>query len=292
MARYCSECGKEGGFLDFDIKYRKLPLSKERMLCLNCYDKIFPKENAEHQKIQRERNEENQNILWWKDRILRTFYEGTIKQLCHEQAIPIMQKRWTEAVSRRGTRYQRQYNYYYTYDELVSSLRAHVDLYTILDFAKKKNIPVRDVELEIDQYYRKKKQIANPIAPHVNDEVFLKILEKIDSFKPLLKNYPDEFAYQLDLGRYLLQYFPNATLEEQRSSARPDITIDDIAIEIKGPTLEIGLQSIADKCLRYPLYFEKGLIIVLFDIRITSRFLEDWKKGLQNKFPHVIVICK
>lgn len=281
MARYCSECGKEGGFFDFEIKSRTLPLSKERVLCLNCYNKIYPKENEEYQKI-----------MHWKNRILRSFYEGTVKQLCREQGIHLMQKRWTEAVSRRGTRYQRQYNYYFTYEELVIALIKHVSLQKILDFAKRMNIPIREVQLEIDQYYTKKKLAEDPSLSQVNDGVYQKILEKIDSFKPLLPYYPNELPYQIDLARYLLQYFPSVKIEEQRSSARPDITVDNVAIEVKGPTYEVGLQSIADKCLRYPLYFEKGLIIVLFDIKVTSRMLEDWQKGVRSKFPHVVVRCK
>jgi hypothetical protein len=281
MARYCTECRKIGGFFDFDIKDRNLPISNSRILCSSCYNEIFAKENAEYQKI-----------MQWKSRILRTFYEGTVKQFCHEQGINTMEKRWTTAVSRRGTRYQRQYTYYFTYEELVTALMKHISLQKTLDFAKKKNIPVRDIELEVDQYYTKKKQIHEPDFSQINDDVYKKILEKIDQFKPLLPFYPNELSYQLDLGRYLLQYFPTAKLEQQRSSARPDITIDNIAIEIKGPTYEKGLQSIADKCLRYPLYFEKGLIIVLFDVKVTSRFLEDWQKGLQNKYPHVVIRCK
>lgn len=231
--------------------------------------------------------------MGWKSRILRSFYEGTIKQLCREQGISTMEKRWTTAVSRKGTRYQRQYTYYFTYEELVATLMKYVSLQKILDFAKKKGVPVHDVELEIDQYYSKKNHIEKPTAiPQINDGVFNQILEKIDQFKPLLPFYPNELSYQLDLGRYLLQYFPSTKLEQQRSSARPDIVINDIAIEIKGPTYEDGLRSIADKCLRYPLYFEKGLIIVLFDVKITSRYIDDFKKGLQNKFPHVVIRCK
>jgi hypothetical protein len=292
MVRYCSECGKEGGFFEFDIKTRVLPLSKARMLCLSCYDKIFAKENPEYQKIVQQKKAENEKIMKWKNRILRSFYEGTVKQLCHEKGISIMEKRWTTATSRRGTTYDRQYNYYFTYEQLIPVLMNSVSLNDLLDFAKKKNIPVRDIELEVDQYYAKKKQVQEPHVPQMNDDVYKKILEKIDLFKPLLPYYPNELSYQLDLGRYLLQYFPTAKLEQQRSSARPDITIDNIAIEIKGPTYEEGLRSIADKCLRYPLYFEKGLIIVLFDVKVTSRYIEDWQKGLQNKFPHVVIRCK
>lgn len=282
MVRYCSQCGKEGGFFDFDIKQRSLPLSKERVLCSSCYNIIYPKENAEYQQI-----------MQWKSRVLRSFYEGTVKQFCHEQGISTMEKRWTTAVSRKGTRYQRQYNYYFTYEELVTALIRYVSLQRILDFAKKKGVPVHDVELEIDQYKSKKKQMEKPAtAPQMNDGMFNQILEKIDLFKPLLPSYPNELSYQLDLGRYLLQYFPTAQLEQQRSSARPDIVIGDIAIEIKGPTNEDGLRSIADKCLRYPLYFEKGLIIVLFDVKVTSRYIDDFKRGLQNKFPQVVIKCK
>jgi len=297
MVRYCSECNREGGF--FDIKNRNLPISNQRMLCSDCYEKIFIKEYAENeiilqekQKILQEKREEKQKIWEWKNRILRQFYEGTIKQLCHEQGIHTMEKRWTTAVSRRGTSYNRQYTYYFTYEELVGSLSEYVSLQNIMDYAKKKNIPIRDIELEIDQYYTKKKQTKEPAVSQINDETLKKIVEKIDQFKPLLPFYPNELSYQLDLGRYLLQYFPNAKLEEQRSSARPDITIENVAIEIKGPTYEEGLRTIADKCIRYPLYFEKGLIIVLFDVKVTRRYIEDWQKGLQNKFPHVVVICK
>ena len=281
MPKYCTNCGKEGGFFDFEIRFRNLPISNKKMLCSNCYNEIFTKENIEYQKI-----------MQWKNSVLRLFYEGTLKQLCHEQGISTMEKRWTTAVSRRGTRYKRQYNYYFTYEELVSKLIRNVSLGKLLDFAKKKNIPVRDIELEIDKFYTEKKLIENPNISQVNNELYQKILEKIDQFKPLLPFYPNELSYQLDLGRYLIQYFPNAKLEEQRSSARPDIVIDNIAIEIKGPTYEEGLRSIADKCLRYPLYFEKGLIIVLFDVKVTNRYIEDWKIGLINKFPNTTIIKK
>jgi len=279
MVRYCSECKNEGGF--FEIKNRDLPLSKTRELCPYCYNKIFSKENAELQKI-----------MEWKNRIIRTFYEGTVVQLCREQGIDTMEKRWTTAVSRRGTRYKRQYNYYFTFEELVSLLMKKVSMKNTIDFAKRKGVPIREILLEIDQYYAKKNHVNDPGVADINDGQYLKILEKIDLFKPLLPYYPNELPYQVDLARYLMQYFPNAHVEEQRSSARPDIIIDSIAIEIKGPTSERELDTIANKCLRYPLYFEKGLIIVLFDVKVTSRYLDDWQMGLKGKFPHVAIKCK
>jgi hypothetical protein len=81
-------------------------------------------------------------------------------------------------------------------------------------------------------------------------------------------------------------------VECQIGSARPDIVIEDIAIEIKGPTTEEGLRSIADKCLRYHHHFKK-MIVVLFDIQTkTSRFFNEWEEGLKKHFPDVIVIKK
>ena len=120
-------------------------------------------------------------------------------------------------------------------------------------------------------------------------DLFLSVVDAIKAFKPLLPDYPNELPYHVDLARWLEPKFPMLRVEEQIGSARPDIVIEDIAIEIKGPTHEDGLRSIADKCLRYSLYFEKGLIIVLFDVKVTSRYIDDLKKGLQNKFPHVVI---
>jgi len=278
MPRCCSECGKEGGF--FEIRNQNLPLSNTRLLCSKCYSELFYKEKEEYQKI-----------IQWKNRILRSFYEGTVVQLCREQGIDTMEKRWTTATSRKGTRYQRQYNYYFTYEELIDRLMKKVTLKSVIDFAKRKGVPIREVLLEIDQY-KIQKNLNSPHGEESNNEEYQKILDKIDLFKPLLPYYPNELPYQIDLARYLLQYFPNAQVEEQRSSARPDIIIDNIAIEIKGPTGERELDTIANKCLRYSLYFEKGLIIVLFDVKVTSRYLDDWQKGVKEKFPHVVIRCK
>jgi hypothetical protein len=268
MVRLCSDCGKICGFLE--IRKEDSHAGASELLCSNCYARI----------------------CHWKSRILRTFFEGTLKQFCREFAIPTSEQRSTTARSRHGTHYKRYVTYHFTYEELIGEAIKQVSLHNVIEFSKKKGVPIRDLLLEIDQYYTKKKLVYDAGNSQINDDLYQKILEKIDLFKPLLPYYPNELSYQLDLGRYLLQYFPTAKLEEQRSSARPDIIIDNIAIEIKGPTYEEGLRSIADKCLRYPLYFEKGLIIVLFDVKITSRYLEDWQKGLQEKFPHVVIKCK
>jgi hypothetical protein len=268
MVRLCSDCGRICGLLE--IRKQDSHTGSSELLCSDCYGRICS----------------------WKNRILRTFFEGTLKQFCREFSIPTSEQRSTTARSRHGTRYKRYVTYHFTYEELIGKAIHTVSLHHVIEFSKKKGVPIRDILLEIDQYYTKKKLVQEPVVSQINDGTYQKILEKIDLFKPLLPYYPNELPYQIDLARYLLQHFPSAKLEEQRSSARPDIIIDNIAIEIKGPTTERELDTIANKCIRYPLYFEKGLIIVLFDVKVTSRYLEDWQRGLQGKFPQVTIKCK
>ena len=73
-------------------------------------------------------------------------------------------------------------------------------------------------------------------------------------------------------------------------STRPDIITRGVAIEIKGPTSMRDLQTIADKCLRYPQYFPNGMICVLFNVSITDQLYFDWLNGMKRDFPDVKVI--
>jgi len=279
MTRFCPECGIEGGMLE--IRNRKLPLSGQKLLCKNCYKIIHSKEQ-----------EELNQICQWKETILRRFYEGTLKQLCREAGVPVSEKRWTTATSRHGTRYKREYTHYYNYEELINQLITTARLEDIVDFAKRKRVPIREVESEIDKYYANKEFIENKQIQNIDDDKYKQILDLIQKFEPIIENYPNELPYQIDLARYLMQYFPNTKVELQKGSARPDIIIDNIAIEIKGPTWENGLQTIADKCLRYPQYFERGFIIVLFDLQVTNRYFNDWANGLKEKFPDITILKK
>ena len=99
---------------------------------------------------------------------------------------------------------------------MVTNISNFVSLDKIVDFAKSKNIPIREVELEIDQYYAKKIRVEAPHVAEADDGQFSKILDKIRGFKPLLPFYPNELPYQVDLSRYLLQFFPQLRVEHQR----------------------------------------------------------------------------
>jgi len=116
------------------------------------------------------------------------------------------------------------------------------------------------------------------------------IIEAIKSFKPFME-YGEERSYQIDLARWLHSKYSNLKIEQTSGSTRPDIIIGNLAIEIKGPTYDVDLQTIADKCLRYSQHYEK-MIVVLFNVHVNEGRYNEWLKGMQKTFPDVIIIKK
>ncbi|HUU63056.1 MAG TPA: hypothetical protein VMX96_03945 [Dehalococcoidia bacterium] len=122
------------------------------------------------------------------------------------------------------------------------------------------------------------------------EELINRITGAIERFPPARK-YRDEFPYQTDLHGWLIAQFPSTKIEIQRGSSRPDIIVDNIAIEVKGPTRTSDLVTIADKCIRYGQHFD-GPIIVLFELDVSEKRYYEWKKGLENTYPNARVIRK
>jgi Ca2+/Na+ antiporter len=119
-----------------------------------------------------------------------------------------------------------------------------------------------------------------------------RIVDEIEKFKPARERFGHEFSYQLNLHGFLSKTFPQAVIERQKGSSRPDIVIDDVAIEIKGPTGKSELQTIADKLLRYPQHY-KDIIVVLFEMQhINQRYYDEWRDGLKKTYPNVRIIEK
>lgn len=116
------------------------------------------------------------------------------------------------------------------------------------------------------------------------------VVGKIEDFKQC-RNYHDEFSYQIELVGWLKSEFPNADIEQQKGSSRPDIVVRDVAIEVKGPTRTADLRTIADKCMRYCQHY-KELIVVLFEVDASERRYEEWERGMKNTFPNVKIIRK
>lgn len=120
--------------------------------------------------------------------------------------------------------------------------------------------------------------------------MFDEVVAEIEKFKLPRRQLKIEESYHLSLYTWLKKSFPSAKIEEQRDGARPDISIDDITIEVKGPTKNQDLNSIANKCLIYPEHFPDGLIIVLFDINVGNHRYNEWLKGMRRTHPDVRVI--
>ena len=108
----------------------------------------------------------------------------------------------------------------------------------------------------------------------------------IEGFHPA-RNFGREIRYQDELYGYLLgKLGKGVTIEKQRNRSRPDIVVGNIAIEVKGPTTNPGLATIADKIARYRLYFS-GIVCVLFDVQDETHY-QEWLKGIRN--PTVVFI--
>ncbi len=115
-----------------------------------------------------------------------------------------------------------------------------------------------------------------------------RVLKAIKEFEPS-RRWKTEEGYQGELQGYLRTHFPNSKVEVQRGRSRPDIVIEDIAIEVKGPTLSKDLQTIADKAMRYAKHFD-FLIVVLFRVQAHPRMYSEWKDALKSQYPDVEVV--
>ena len=85
--------------------------------------------------------------------------------------------------------------------------------------------------------------------------------------------------------------FPSARIEIQTGASRPDIVIEDIAIEVKGPTDNNALDTLTTKCLKYSRYYNK-IILCLFEPVFSESNFREIEAGIEQHFPHVRVVRK
>ena len=100
---------------------------------------------------------------------------------------------------------------------------------------------------------------------NLQDPLFDRIVAAIEMFEPACQ-WKREREYQIDLAGYLKRQFPDLELyvEPQRGASRPDLAINDVAIEVKGPTTSQDLSTIPEKIARYSNYYQ-SLVFVLFE---------------------------
>jgi len=175
--------------------------------------------------------------------------------------------------------------------ELISKIVKKLSFKSILFYINIWNINIKDITGEIEDYLIKWKinQLEKKTKQNKNNNLLLDVERTIYKFKPFRK-YKYEFEYQDTLASFIKAKYPDTKIEVSSNSTRPDIYVNGIAIEVKGPTFETDLQTIADKCIRYTQNFPNGLICVLFDIKVSENRYKDWLNGMKNNFPEIKII--
>ena len=182
--------------------------------------------------------------------------------------------------------------------DFIYELSNNLKLEQIRNYANRHKIRVEDIisnyEKELkeikDTESKKYDELDNSIRPYGNDKDFRELILKINQFNPS-KKWTYEEGYQAELQGYLKREFTNSVVEVQTGASRPDIVINDIAIEIKGPTDNAALLTLGSKCVKYLQHYRK-LIIVLFDPIYSEAEYNETIGGIRQRFKDVEIIIK
>jgi len=174
---------------------------------------------------------------------------------------------------------------YPTVDNYRKAVVSKVPLNDLIDFANRKRIFIRDITEEMNKEISEQDEQDLLEEDSIGDK-YRQVFRSIMEFEAL-KDYRHEYIYQAELFQWLKSRFPYTSIEVQRGSSRPDIVVNGIAIEIKGPTTENELRTVADKCMRYSEHFKSGIIVVLFDVRVNSHLYEEWANSIKKTYGHL-----
>ena len=127
---------------------------------------------------------------------------------------------------------------------------------------------------------------------NMKDELAFKVWHSIEVFKPS-RYYELESGYHNELFNWLNKDFSQAEWESptSRRASRPDISIGNIAIEVKGPTGNRELDTITHKAIRYRNHYDI-VLFVLFSPHFTNEHFDDIKKGMKRDCRYAGVITK
>src|SRR3989344_3023645 len=148
-----------------------------------------------------------------------------------------------------------------TVNQVKGAIASRLSLIIIVEYARKRGVRVDDILSKMDE--EKSNEEFETMKKQGTEEPLIVVTDAIREFKPA-RDFENEWPYQIGLHGFLQRQFPMAKIEQSKGSARPDIVIGGIAIEVKGPTRQKDLDTIASKCMRYRQLFKKGLIVVLF----------------------------
>lgn len=229
----------------------------------------------------------NNQIQENKKDLLNRFSDKQIKALAREQRIKEYKTIDGKEVPFKVSEFKAEILHRATSTELIdfANRKSITDTYT---FQQRYDDLLQ--QKEVVKAGKKKEEIEGGIKEG-KKEIFDLVVAEIQEFHPKRSHYV-ESNYQNSLCGFLQKTFPETEMETQIGSSRPDLCIKDIGIEIKGPTGDFDLQTIADKLLRYPQFFRGGIIVVLFDVHVHPRRYAEWLKGIKEKYPEIVVIRK
>ncbi len=124
----------------------------------------------------------------------------------------------------------------------------------------------------------------------LKESLFYRVAESIEKFEPS-RLYKNEFGYHTELQGWLKHEFPEAVVEMQTGASRPDIVIDDVAIEIQGPTDNRALDTLSTKCLKYTNHY-LYLVIVLFEPYFSESHYNEIVEGIEKNFPDNVKVIR
>lgn len=110
------------------------------------------------------------------------------------------------------------------------------------------------------------------------NEAFYGLVDTIKSFA-YQPTFRDERPYQSMLYGFLKGRGLSVEYEVQSGASRPDLVVAGIAIEVKGPTDSMALQTLSHKIMKYSNHY-KFLIIVLFDCICSKYTLDETMLGI------------
>lgn len=110
------------------------------------------------------------------------------------------------------------------------------------------------------------------------NEAFYGLVGTIKSFS-YQPTFREERPYQSMLYGYLKGRGLDVEYEVGTGGSRPDLVVDGIAIEVKGPTDSMALQTLSHKIMKYSNHY-KYLIIVLFDCICSKYTLDETMMGI------------
>ena len=122
------------------------------------------------------------------------------------------------------------------------------------------------------------------------NKLFFDVIKSVNEFKHS-RNYSSEEGYHAELYGWLKAHFKNAKTEERIGSSKPDISIGNIAIEVKGPTDDNAINTLPAKCLKYLNHYD-NLIFVLFNSHFSENNFREIAHSIKKYHPGVIIIRK